>query len=68
MVISGEDVAQEFKSSGLFDSHLSDIWQEVNQTGSSFLTREQFILACLLVYEHANNMTVEKEAALVEYL
>ena len=30
MVISGEDVAQEFKSSGLFDSHLSDIWQEVN--------------------------------------
>lgn len=26
LVISGEDVAAEFKQSGLFDSRLSDIW------------------------------------------
>ena len=83
LAISGEDVVAEFKTSGLFDSNLSDvsqfgsfrfdrwslqIWQEVNQTGSSYLTRPQFIMACLLVYEQANNTAVEKEAALDEYI
>lgn len=89
MAISGEDVATEFKQSGLFDSELSDvsllfskmkmwllilscflqIWQEVNQTGSSFLTRAQFIMACLLVYEQANNTTLEeKESVLAEII
>ena len=32
------------------------------------MKREQFIMACLLVYEHANNTEVDKAAALTEYI
>ena len=44
------------------------IWQEVNQTGNSYLTREQFMMASLLVYEKVHNTSVEKESAVAEYL
>lgn len=44
------------------------IWQEVNETGCGFLTRKQFIKACLLVYEHVNNTQLDKDSVLEDFL
>ena len=40
----------------------------MNQTDTSYLTREQFIMASLLVYEKVHNTSVDKENAIAEYM